>query len=316
MGGKCCGLNPRKHLKILPKLKTENNPIDTKVLYSDSHYFTPSQQSFYNQLLLEEACLKLENPVKDWETSGLIGCGSYGRVLMGRNKENDEALAIKEIPLVGIFNVDSVCEEFKILSQLHHPNIVEYKGFHMLSDVLLIFMEFIAGGTVETLLNQFGPFQESFIKKCSKEILKGLEYLHFHNIVHRDLKGNNILFDQACKLADFGSAKNILGIEETRSVAGTLNWMAPEVLSASGHGRFADIWSFGCLVVEMATGKQPWHEVSNQLELDRIVCQTNQVPKIPDTYSENLKDFFHKCFERDPYKRPNVCELLSHSFLQ
>lgn len=315
MGGKCCGLNTKSRCKSLPHLKTRDIPIDTKVLYSDSRYFTDKQRQHYNQLLLEEAVNETQSILNNWESTKIIGVGSYGRVLLGKNKDTGEVLAIKEIPLLGAVEIESVCEEFKILSQLHHPNIVQCKGFRIQSQFLMIFMEFVAGGTIEDLLNKYGPFPENLIKKCTKEILKGLEYLHYHNIVHRDLKGNNILVNEECKLADFGSAKNVVGLEVTASVTGTLNWMAPEVISETGHGRFADIWSVGCLVVEMATGKPPWSQLANQLEMARIVCETDIIPEVPLHYSDELRSFVKSCFARNPYKRHNVCELLLHPFL-
>ena len=180
-------------------------------------------------------------------------------MLFGRNKITGDLLAIKEIPLIGIHCLSAVAEEVEILSQLNHSNIVRFLGSQTTRECLLIFMEYISGGTISSLLIKYGSFSENLIRVYAYQVLKGLEYLHYHNIVHRDIKGTNILISKegTCKLADFGSAKKILGMEVTSSVTGTIHWMAPEVIKETGHGRHADIWGIGCLIVEMATGKPP-----------------------------------------------------------
>lgn len=118
------------------------------------------------------------------------------------------------------------------------------------------------GGSITSLIEKYGKFNENLIRTYTTQILEGLEYLHANNVVHRDIKGANILVDNdgMCKLADFGSAKKIAGFGKERyaSIRGTPNWMAPEVIKSKGHGRFSDIWSIGCTVIEMATGKPPW----------------------------------------------------------
>lgn len=316
MGVTICGSKSKNRPKSLPTLLSQNLPIDTTVPYSDSRYFKKHQILYYNRLLLLESIQEPLEPPPHWETFKVIGVGSFGRVLFGKNTQNQSSLAIKEIPLIGLNNIKSVCEEFNILSQLHHANIVQCLGYKLENEFLLIFMEYVPGGTIQSRLDRYGPFNEDLIKKCTKQVLLGLEYLHYHNIVHRDLKGMNILIteNEECKLADFGSAKNILGIDVTASVTGTFNWMAPEIIKETGHGRFADIWSIGCLVVEMCTGKPPWHDYK-RIEIIEAVIGSEKVPAIPEHYSENLKSFISQCFARDPFKRPNVAELLLHPFV-
>jgi serine/threonine protein kinase len=94
----------------------------------------------------------------------------------------------------------------------------------------------------------------------TKQILEGLEYLHVNNIVHRDIKGSNVLVDRngVCKLADFGNSKRLYCTKNDNQIKGTAHWMAPEVIKQLKYGRFSDIWSLGCTIIEMATGSPPW----------------------------------------------------------
>jgi serine/threonine protein kinase len=132
---------------------------------------------------------------------------------------------------------------------------------------LLIFLEYVAGGSISTLLRKFGAFSETLVRKYTFDILLGLHYLHSHGIVHHDVKGGNILVDirGQCKLTDFGASSRIADLmsEEHVQIRGTPYWMAPEVVRQENQGRKVDIWSVGCTVIEMVTGKPPYHEFGN-----------------------------------------------------
>ena len=317
MGGNFCSLKTKKRTKKTPgEIKTDLY-IDTDILYSDSRYFKASQQLFYNELLLSELPQADIKAPQSWESAEIIGQGSFGRVLFGLDKSTNTNIAIKEIPLISINNLSEVAAEVEILSQLNHPNIVRYLGTQTTNECLLLFMEYISGGTIDTLLTKHGPFSENLIRVYTFQVLKGLEYLHYHNIVHRDIKGTNILVNQdgICKLGDFGSAKKLLGMESTSSLTGTINWMAPEVLKGTGHGRYADIWSIGCLVVEMATARLPWADCGSQINVLLQVCKSETVPVLPSTFSEEACSFVSMCFRRKPFERPNVNDLLQHPFI-
>jgi len=124
-------------------------------------------------------------------------------------------------------------------------------------------LEYVPGGSLEQIYKRY-PVTEHLVAKYTQQILYGLEFLHYKNVIHRDIKAANILFkeDGTCQLADFGSSKMICeGIEKkNKSFCGTPYWMAPEVIRQTGHNRFADIWSLGATVYEMIIGKPPWYE--------------------------------------------------------
>jgi len=179
----------------------------------------------------------------------LIGHGSFGRVMFGLNKDTGEVMAVKQVPISDITGSNTLEKikaleiEIDILSQLNHKNIVRYIGSSREDDNFNIFLEYEGGGSIEKLLSRYGKFQESLVRIYSKQILEGLEYLHAHNVIHRDIKGANVLVDSngICKLADFGGAKktcNIVTHEECNSIRGTPYWMAPEVIRQTGHGRY------------------------------------------------------------------------------
>ena len=123
------------------------------------------------------------------------------------------------------------------------------------------------GGSLLSIIGKFGgSLSENVVINYTKQLLDGLEYLHSHEVIHRDLKAANVLVDRngVCKLADFGTAKSVHELNgQNNTLTGTLNWMAPEVIQQQPYGRAADIWSFGCTVFEMVNGHPPWHTVGN-----------------------------------------------------
>jgi serine/threonine protein kinase len=239
-------------------------------------YFTAEQASYYSALLAKRESLPSQEvvPPKNWQSAETLGFGSFGRVLFAYNSDTGETMAVKQIPIVGLHYEDGqerlreIQQEIEILSQLHHKNIVSYLGSTRDSQHLNIFLEHCAGGSIASLIGKYGKFKETLARSFTKQILEGLEYLHSHNIIHRDIKGANVMVGQdgCTKLADFGAAKKLYGMgDDTQfhSLRGTVNWMAPEVMTQKGHGRFADIWSVGCTVLEMVSGKPPWHSRSS-----------------------------------------------------
>ncbi len=199
-----------------------------------------------------------------WKQGQLIGKGAFGNVFKGLVHATGQEVAVKQVPLprdAGKVSdqIRSLESEVAVLRTLHHENIVRYLGTERTEEYLNIFLEFVPGGSIANKLQTWGPLREDTIRVYAKQILHGLDYLHRQKIMHRDIKGANILVDNhgVIKLADFGASKKIedlATIGGSRSIRGTPNYMAPEVIRQLGHGRAADIWSLGCVVIEMATG--------------------------------------------------------------
>ncbi|KAL6655647.1 hypothetical protein ACP70R_006473 [Stipagrostis hirtigluma subsp. patula] len=269
-----------------------------------------------------------ENPPIRWRKGELIGCGAFGQVYLGMNLDSGELLAVKQV-LIGSSNatrekaqahIKELEEEVKLLKNLSHPNIVRYLGTVREEDTLNILLEFVPGGSIQSLLGKLGSFPEPVIRKYTKQILHGLEYLHSNAIIHRDIKGANILVDnKGCiKLADFGASKQVAKlatVTAAKTMKGTPYWMAPEVIVGSGHSFSADIWSVGCTVIEMATGKPPWSQQYQEVALLFHVGTTKSHPPIPEHLSPEAKDFLLKCLQKEPELRSTASDLLKHPFV-
>lgn len=198
-------------------------------------------------------------------------------------------------------------EEVDLLKTLKHVNIVTYLGTCLEDNILSIFMEFVPGGSISSIINRFGPLPEIIFCKYTKQILQGVAYLHANCVVHRDIKGNNVMLmpNGIVKLIDFGCARRLAWVslsgaqsEMLKSVRGTPYWMAPEVINESGYGRKSDIWSVGCTVFEMATGKPPLASMNRIAAMFYIGTHTGLMPSLPDRFSGTAVDFVHACLTR------------------
>ncbi|KAF3457180.1 hypothetical protein FNV43_RR01837 [Rhamnella rubrinervis] len=269
-----------------------------------------------------------DTPPIRWRKGELIGCGAFGRVYMGMNLDSGELLAVKQVLIAANSaskektqaHIRELEEEIKLLKNLSHPNIVRYLGTAREEESLNILLEFVPGGSISSLLGKFGSFPESVIRMYTKQLLLGLEYLHRNGIMHRDIKGANILVDnKGCiKLADFGASKKVVElatINGAKSMKGTPYWMAPEVILQTGHSFTADIWSVGCTVIEMATGKPPWSQQYQEVAALFHIGTTKSHPPIPEHLSAEAKDFLLKCLQEEPNFRLAASDLLQHPFV-
>lgn len=269
---------------------------------------------------------RAENPTSPgsrWKKGKLLGRGTFGHVYLGFNSERGEMCAMKEVTL---FSDDAkskesakqLGQEIALLSRLRHPNIVQYYGCEAVDDKLYIYLEYVSGGSIYKLLQEYGVLGESAIRSYTKQILSGLAYLHAKNTVHRDIKGANILVDPngRIKLADFGMAKHITGQSCPLSFKGSPYWMAPEVIkNSNGCNLAVDIWSLGCTVLEMATTKPPWSQFEGVAAMFKI-GNSKDLPSIPDNLPDEGKDFVRLCLQRNPQHRPTAAQLLEHPFVK
>jgi mitogen-activated protein kinase kinase kinase len=250
--------------------------------------------------------------------------------------------------------VKQIGDEMSVLAVLDHPNVVSYYGVEVHRDKVYIFMEYCSGGSLAGLLEHGRIEDETVIMVYALQMLEGLAYLHQARIVHRDIKPENVLLDHngVIKYVDFGAAKVIArqgqtmmaqpepsplkqdqkagkdgqqqggkGGQPQKTMTGTPMYMSPEVIrgEAPPNSRFfgaADIWSLGCVILEMATGRRPWATLDNEWAIMYNIAQGNP-PQQPteEQLSDGGRNFLRKCFERDPAKRPSAAELLQDPWI-
>ncbi|RMJ18793.1 hypothetical protein BHE90_002039 [Fusarium euwallaceae] len=283
----------------------------------------------------QEAAPKRQTTFR-WFKGQLIGKGTYGRVYLGMNATTGEFLAVKEVEVnpkaaAGDKNrmkelVAALDQEIDTMQHLDHVNIVQYLGCERKETSISIFLEYISGGSIGSCLRKHGKFEESVVSSLTRQTLSGLAYLHREGILHRDLKADNILLDLdgTCKISDFGISKktdNIYGNDKTNSMQGSVFWMAPEVIQSQGEGYSAkvDIWSLGCVVLEMFAGKRPWAKEEAVGAIYKLA--NGERPPIPEDIQDTLGPlavaFMMDCFQVNPFDRPTADVLLSqHPFCE
>lgn len=268
----------------------------------------------------------VDTPSIHYKVGNLIGEGAYGKVFECLNIESGEILAVKHVDLSGDKNtvvreITSLKQEISLLRGLKHKNIVKYITTQVSDDMksVDIIMEYVPGGSVRQLLNRFQKLHEKTVQKYTLQILQGLEYLHSKGIIHRDIKCANLLVDNEgiVKLSDFGASKYIEDrIEMNRSLKGSPYWIAPEVALRTGHSCAADIWSVGCVLIEMLTGNPPWSNISkNSKEVLKIVANTKYPPQLPSGVSPSCTEFMDMCLKIDYRLRPTINQLLTTRFI-
>ena len=283
----------------------------------------------------------------NWMKGDLIGEGSFGSVYLALHAVTGELMAVKQVELPNVAKgtesdkkkqnmITALKQEIDLLQGLRHQHIVQYLGTSSDENHLNIFLEYVPGGSIAGMLKQYNTFQEPLIRNFVRQILDGLSYLHGRNIIHRDIKGANVLVDNkgSIKISDFGISKRSgdvhnptegpssssngpssasIGLNRP-SLQGSVFWMAPEVVRQSAHTKKADIWSLGCLIVEMFSGSRPFPDKS-QLQALFAIGNNQAKPHIPEVASAEAKRFLEKTFEIDFERRPSAEELSREKFL-
>ncbi|KAG1147919.1 hypothetical protein G6F37_005167 [Rhizopus arrhizus] len=207
-----------------------------------------------------------------YKLGNVIGKGHFGTVYRALDLLSGKTVAIKQIDLKSSKKQDikDMIQEAKLLSSLVHPNIVKYEGFIQTQDHINIVLEYVENGSLLNTLKSFG-----------------LTYLHQQHVVHCDLKAANILTTKSgdVKLSDFGVSLNLKlkKNEDENAVSGTPFWMSPEVIELKGASIKSDIWSLGCTIIELCTGKPPYSDLMAMSAMFKIVEEDH--PPIPNNIS-------------------------------
>eukprot|EP01062_Namystynia_karyoxenos_P020079 TRINITY_DN17596_c0_g1_i1.p1 TRINITY_DN17596_c0_g1~~TRINITY_DN17596_c0_g1_i1.p1 ORF type:complete len:534 (+),score=124.60 TRINITY_DN17596_c0_g1_i1:78-1679(+) len=255
----------------------------------------------------------------------LIGKGSFASVFRGLNEETNEIVAVKEVVLVGDQGsvrrqVAQISREIALMQRLSHENIVRYLGACREGPHLLIYLEYVSGGSIAQLVREYGTpgITEDMAKRYTEQVVRGLCYLHDNRIAHRDVKGDNLLVttEGVVKLADFGASKELRTL--AASVTGTACFMAPEVIKGTGHSFESDVWSLGCCAIEMISGRAPFSRFENQYATMMFIASATEATvlgEIPEGCSPTLTDFIAQCMRPDWSARPKMGALQHHRWI-
>ncbi|KAJ3987759.1 kinase-like domain-containing protein [Lentinula detonsa] len=312
-----------------PQVQTSSSPH--KYAYTDADRSNDSErtlQPIHNVGVLTPPPSPVY-PSFQWIRGDLIGEGSFGRVYWALNVTTGDIIAVKQVELARNpsrhekASVEALKFESYTLKDLDHPNIVQFLGFEESTNHLSIFMEYVAGGTIGSCLKAHGRFNDEVTKAFTRQMLEGLEYLHSRGIIHRDIKADNILVDKSgvCKISDFGISKQAQGIDGRAftEMRGTVYWMAPEAVNpkeTDGYDAKIDIWSIGCVVLEMWTGRRPWYGEEQYPVIFKLYNNKLPPPVPVDLIlSDEAMDFRERAFARDPKERASAAVLRSHPYL-
>eukprot|EP00640_Fibrocapsa_japonica_P000050 CAMPEP_0113935822 /NCGR_PEP_ID=MMETSP1339-20121228/2886_1 /TAXON_ID=94617 /ORGANISM="Fibrocapsa japonica" /LENGTH=866 /DNA_ID=CAMNT_0000938097 /DNA_START=60 /DNA_END=2656 /DNA_ORIENTATION=- /assembly_acc=CAM_ASM_000762 len=246
--------------------------------------------------------------IKDFELLCMIGKGAFGKVFQVRSRVDGKVYAMKGISKRFLKRknwVSSLKAERDILTKVQHPFIVSLQCSFQTSEKLYLVMKFLAGGELFFHLTKDGLLLEDVAVFYTAEILLALEFLHSMNIIHRDLKPENVLLDGEghVQLTDFGLSKELREESEdgrVRTVCGSNEYMAPEMISRKGYGKPADWWSMGALVYEMMVGRPPFRAKTNK-DLNRKIL--NEKVKVPSWLSPQAHSLIKGLLERNVSKR-------------
>ncbi|XP_047193856.1 TRAF2 and NCK interacting kinase b isoform X4 [Hippoglossus stenolepis] len=273
----------------------------------------------------------LRDPAGIFELVELVGNGTYGQVYKGRHVKTGQLAAIKVMDVTGDEEEEIKAEINMLKKYSHHRNIATYYGAFVkknppgMDDQLWLVMEFCGAGSVTDLIKNTkgSTLKEEWIAYICREILRGLTHLHQHKVIHRDIKGQNVLLTENAevKLVDFGvSAQLDRTVGRRNTFIGTPYWMAPEVIACdenpdATYDFKSDLWSLGITAVEMAEGAPPLCDMHPMRAL--FLIPRNPAPRLKSKkWSKKFQSFIESCLVKSHSQRPSTEQLLKHPFIR
>uniref|UniRef100_A0A7N8XAL6 non-specific serine/threonine protein kinase n=1 Tax=Mastacembelus armatus TaxID=205130 RepID=A0A7N8XAL6_9TELE len=281
--------------------------------------------------LIGDSKLPIGDPAGIFELVELVGNGTYGQVYKGRHVKTGQLAAIKVMDVTGDEEEEIKAEINMLKKYSHHRNIATYYGAFIkknppgMDDQLWLVMEFCGAGSVTDLIKNTkgNSLKEEWIAYICREILRGLTHLHQHKVIHRDIKGQNVLLTENAevKLVDFGvSAQLDRTVGRRNTFIGTPYWMAPEVIACdenpdATYDFKSDLWSLGITAIEMAEGAPPLCDMHPMRAL--FLIPRNPAPRLKSKkWSKKFQSFIESCLVKSHSQRPSTEQLLKHPFIR
>ncbi|KAF2880903.1 hypothetical protein ILUMI_25279 [Ignelater luminosus] len=258
--------------------------------------------------------------IEDYEVHNLLGKGGFATVYRAKCLKTGLEVAIKMIDkklMQSAGMVNRVKQEVAIHSRLKHPSVLELYTFFEDVNYVYLVLELCHNGELQQYLKRNNEvLSEPEASHIMRQIVEGMQYLHSHNILHRDISLSNLLLtrNMQVKIADFGLATQLSRPDEKHlTMCGTPNFISPEVASRGSHGLEADVWGLGCLLYTLLVGRPPFDDNAVRSTLTRVVMVNY---KIPHHLSPEVKDLINRLLQKNPKDRIKLDEILEHPFIK